>query len=165
MAGLPRSTPDPGPRPRPSIPSRLIQFVSVEIQVIGCRFHVASRNGRQPIKHRLLRGLQGTTSSEPLKVSRSFVDAFTGDSRFPSFELLDRPPAASGSNSRPEAGPRAPHRRGLTNRSARVTHLSAPDQCQMSPGGTGGPWLRFTTARPCRWGLSGYVPNGWRPRL
>jgi hypothetical protein len=28
---------------------------------------------------------------EPLKVSRSFVDAFTGDSRFPSFELLDRP--------------------------------------------------------------------------
>src|SRR5579863_3322493 len=61
------------------------------IQVIRRRLYGTSRDGRQPVKHSLLRSIQGTTSSKPLKMSRNFLNAFTRDSRFPGIKLPDRP--------------------------------------------------------------------------
>jgi len=79
--------------------------VSEEIPIVRRRLHVTSRDGCQPVKHPLLRSIQGTTTSKPLKMSRDFLNAFNGDSRFPGIKLLDRPARRLGIEITPRGRP------------------------------------------------------------
>jgi hypothetical protein len=72
------------------IPTRLVQLVSIEVQIIGRGFHVTGGNRPRAVEHSLFWGFQGVIARKSLDVSGYLTDAFLVDIRVSCVKTLDR---------------------------------------------------------------------------